>query len=333
MTPTDEAVDSPIVMHSLLHSHFQEGERLERRKLYHDIHTWLFERLTARIPDRISEITPDHDALFLEATTHALAMSEEIPWKWLARAQSILGQAKHHLTYQSVLEIVLAAFEIRSANNDVDILSIRHERACQMGSRGLHKQAIQELTLVFDSRNQIDELGPLHPQTLTTRYERARQMGALGHHQEALREFSQIQEIESRSFALDPEHPACLATRHERALQLSSLRRHGEALVELTDLHEIAKHDHEFGPVHARTLITRHNRAFQLGALGRHREAFAELTDTFNIRKRPDSLGQITLIHSQPKPNSRVKADIWVGTRRPFPHSNMFWKDQLIKKY
>ena len=124
---------------------------------------------------------------------------------------------------------------------------------------------------VTDSLDLQTELGPDHPDTLTTRHNLANSYRSAGRIEEAIALEQAV--LADRERILGPDHPNTLTTRHNLASSYWSAGRVEEAIA----LQQAVLADSEriLGPDHPNTLTTRHNLASSYRSAGRVEEAIA----------------------------------------------------------
>ncbi|MEV1049289.1 FxSxx-COOH system tetratricopeptide repeat protein [Streptomyces sp. NPDC049916] len=129
---------------------------------------------------------------------------------------------------------------------------------------------------------ETDQLGPDHPDTLSSRNNLANALHGLGEHQQAADLHRQT--LTDRERVLGPDHPETLGSRHNVANSLAHLGEHRQA----ADLHRhvIADRERVLGPDHPSTLSSRNNLAVALSALGEHLQAVSLQRETLANHER-----------------------------------------------
>jgi tetratricopeptide (TPR) repeat protein len=136
------------------------------------------------------------------------------------------------------------------------------------------------------------QLGPDHPDTLTSMGNLAVSYAAVGRRADALALHEET--LTRQKAQLGPDHPDALKTMHNLAVGYAAVGRHADA-VKLGE-ETLALLKAKVGPNHADTLTCMHNLAVSYDALGRHADAFKLREETLALRKaklgadHPDTL-------------------------------------------
>ena len=159
--------------------------------------------------------------------------------------------------------IIAAAVSVSAASDAGNIASTAYAYG---------RYELAEKACLTAYRIRADDLGPEHPDTLSTRAFHANVLRALGRADEAENEHQAIADIAARVYG--PEHVKALESRAGRAFALIRQRQFQEAEEELRAIQAISSR--VLGPGHDATLTSRHLRAIALQHLGRLAEAEAE---------------------------------------------------------
>ncbi len=173
-------------------------------------------------------------------------------------------------------------------------LKAQSRLATALGESGGHTGAVTayEALVALVTR----ELGPDHPDTLTTRHELAYWRGQAGDHTGAINDYIKLLPDEER--ILGPDHPNTLTTRHNLAHERGQTGDHTAAVEGFTSL--LADRQRILGPDHPNTLTTRHNLAYWRGETGDHTGAINDYTSLLADRQRilgPDHPNTLTTRH------------------------------------
>jgi tetratricopeptide (TPR) repeat protein len=183
---------------------------------------------------------------------------------------------------ESARSLILHASElIDSVSEDLSsILRARRLRASAYSAIGDTAKAIAQFQEVLV--DQIDLLGPEHPETLETHNDLAVAIRKNGEPDRALELHRDILLIRSRT--LNPDHPKVLLTRNNIARCLSEIGSHEDALNEFRNLYDDKVRI--LGPHDESTLITRGNLAVALRKSGQLEDAVVEFRELLEDRKR-----------------------------------------------
>ena len=177
------------------------------------------------------------------------------------------GQNYH---FAGAIEKVRHALALVSDQTTEQAMSMRHRLGEWLAKSGQPDKAIDQFeALLVDM---IRELGPDHPDTLTTRNDLAERVGKTGQTQEAIDQLEAL--LEDRTRILGPDHPDTLTTREDLAATIGETGRLQEAISQYESL--LADATRALGTDHPVTLTVRSNRAYYLSDAGRVQEAISE---------------------------------------------------------
>ncbi len=282
------------LMHAVMRDALQLDEKGERAETYRRVHSWLHKRYAAEtLVHAPGQVTLAHENAFT-VSLHHLIEAGVADWLPMFRGQArIFEKAGRYRVLEVTHRRVLQVLDNERRQEDLDLLSIRHDLAEQISAQGRYREAEQEFRAVLQIRRRADVLGEEHPDTLLTRSHVASVLDELGCYREAESELRQILAIQQKTDLLGEQHPDALATRRLLAAVMLSQGHYGDAGEEFGAILKIQRQPDVLGEEHPETLSTRSHVASVLNDQGRYQEAEDELRQILEIQCRPEVYGEM----------------------------------------